>query len=208
MVGIIYKVTNNVNIKCYIGQTRQNLDLRWRQHITASNNPKNADYNSHFHRAIRKHLPSNFIVEELVRIESDDVDYLLVELNKLEIHYIKKFDTYRYGYNSNEGGGANKGLKHSDETKKKMSESRKGKTPMLGKKHSTETKNKIGLKGEKHPNIKPVLQFDLDGNFIKEWSFIKDASDKLNISAGDITRVCKNQRNKAGGYKWKYKINN
>lgn len=53
----------------------------------------------------------------------------------------------------------------------------------------------------------PVLQYDLEGNFIKEWNSIKEASIKLKIDLATICNVCKNngKAKTAGGYKWKYK---
>ena len=54
-------------------------------------------------------------------------------------------------------------------------------------------------------NLKPVIQYDLEGNFIKEWEATKIASTKLNIHASNITNCCKNNRKTAGGYIWKYK---
>ncbi len=55
--------------------------------------------------------------------------------------------------------------------------------------------------------LKPILQFDLNDKLIKEWLSIKDASQKLKISNGDIVACCKKYKyhKSAGGYKWKYK---
>ena len=49
----------------------------------------------------------------------------------------------------------------------------------------------------------PVLQYDANDNFIKEWPCIRDAQDTLKIY--HIGMVCKGQRKSAGGFKWKYK---
>lgn len=48
-----------------------------------------------------------------------------------------------------------------------------------------------------------ILQYDLNGNFIKEWFSIKEAEQTLNIN--NISKCCRGLREKAGGYKWKYK---
>ena len=48
MKGIIYKITNKVNNKSYIGQTRQSIQFRWNKHI----NKKDKTY---FHNAIQKY---------------------------------------------------------------------------------------------------------------------------------------------------------
>lgn len=61
---------------------------------------------------------------------------------------------------------------------------------------------------------KPVLQFSLDDEFIREWNYIREAANALNISAGDICKCCKGKRicrgkeypvYSAGGFKWRYK---
>lgn len=51
----------------------------------------------------------------------------------------------------------------------------------------------------------PLLQYDLDGNFIKEWPSAREASRKLNLNISGICLCCQNKRNYCGGYKWKYK---
>ena len=62
--------------------------------------------------------------------------------------------------------------------------------------------------GERHQNSKKVLQFDLQGVFIKEWSFIAEAGKELNINRSNITQCCKGNYKTAGGYIWKYKDTN
>lgn len=52
---------------------------------------------------------------------------------------------------------------------------------------------------------KPVLQFDLDGSFIKEWDSAKTAGKILNIDSGDIGRVCMGKQSHAHFYYWSYK---
>jgi hypothetical protein len=52
---------------------------------------------------------------------------------------------------------------------------------------------------------KIILQFDLEGNFIREWISMSDASRKLKIALGDIWRVANNKRKSAGKFVWKYK---
>jgi hypothetical protein len=52
---------------------------------------------------------------------------------------------------------------------------------------------------------KSVLQYDLNGNFIKEWQSITKTSKDLNLSDSHISNVCKGKRNKCGNFVWKYK---
>ena len=76
-------------------------------------------------------------------------------------------------------------------------------------KHSYKVLNrKVNVNGfieyrEKHK--RKVNQYDLDGNFIKQWNYIKEAENFLNIkSIGRISECCNNKRKSAFGYKWKY----
>lgn len=55
---------------------------------------------------------------------------------------------------------------------------------------------------------KGILQYDLQGNLIREWPSMKEASETLGIHNGHICSCCRGKRNKAGGYIWKYKNNN
>ena len=91
---IIYKVTNLINNKCYIGQTKKTLSERMQNHIYKVNT---CNLNLKFYNAIRKYGIENFNWEILE--ECDDIN----TLNNLEIFYIKKYDSFNNGYNSNEG---------------------------------------------------------------------------------------------------------
>lgn len=61
------------------------------------------------------------------------------------------------------------------------------------------------IKAAKKKSI-AVLQYDLDGKFIREWKSAAEASKKLNITSGRICMVCKGIRKSANGYKWRYKL--
>lgn len=70
---------------------------------------------------------------------------------------------------------------------------------------STETRlmmgNNISLRQQK-----PILQYSLSGEFIKEWESAKKASEVLKIPASHITKVCKKKAYMAYGFIWMYKI--
>lgn len=51
----------------------------------------------------------------------------------------------------------------------------------------------------------PVLQYDMKGNFIKEFPSTKEVERQLGIRSEQISRVCKGKNHHAGGFKWKYK---
>lgn len=50
-----------------------------------------------------------------------------------------------------------------------------------------------------------VLQYDSQGNFIREWRSIKEVEKQLNINHSSIWACCKGKRKTAGSYIWKYK---
>ena len=49
-----------------------------------------------------------------------------------------------------------------------------------------------------------VIQRDLEGNFVKEWSSLQEASDVLNIKYQSISATCRGKHKTAGGFKWEY----
>lgn len=60
---------------------------------------------------------------------------------------------------------------------------------------------------EKSPRAKIVLQFDINNNFIKEWSCAKLAADELGLHRSGICVTCKGKTLTCGGFIWKYKEN-
>lgn len=96
MKGYIYKITNKVNGKSYIGQTRYTVEFRWRQHIHKKDNV-------YFHNAIHKYGIDNFTIETL-----EECDYK--DLDSREIYYIAKYNTFKEGYNLTIGGSGNRRL--------------------------------------------------------------------------------------------------
>lgn len=93
--GIIYKAENVINGKLYIGQTTCSLRERIRGHYCDA---KRNDYK--FSRALRKYSREDWLWEILEdNIPKQDLD-------KKEIKYIAKFDSFLNGYNSNIGGNS------------------------------------------------------------------------------------------------------
>lgn len=63
----------------------------------------------------------------------------------------------------------------------------------------------FGVHGKEHPSSKPVMQYALDGTFIKEWDNSIEAGKALNVCGASIQRCARGDRKTAFGYKWKYK---
>jgi group I intron endonuclease len=98
------------------------------------------------------------------------------------------------------------GKHHSNETKKKMSDSAKGK--VKSKEHIENIKKaKLGLivsDETKAKKSKPVLQYDLQGNFIAKYFGIKEAARKVGMSDSLIGDVCRGKCKQGRGFIWKY----
>ena len=62
-----------------------------------------------------------------------------------------------------------------------------------------------GKYGKKHHRSKPIIQYDKEGNFIKEWDCANDVERVLGISNKHIGSVCLGKRKSCGGYIWRYK---
>lgn len=95
MKGIIYKITNDINDKIYIGKTEEKLNERWSRHIydaTLTNSKNRPLYN-----AINKYGIQHFFITE---IESCNVE----ELSEREKYWIAYYNSYYNGYNATLGG--------------------------------------------------------------------------------------------------------
>lgn len=209
-VFALYMLLNKINGKKYIGITSKTPEERWRN---------GAGYRGcrKINCAIKKYGWDNFYHIVLYRGLSKDQVYLL------EKEYIRKHKTQdgNYGYNIYKGGEHIAiGQKMSDESKLKMSNSRKGmyvgdKNPMYGRHHTAEARKKISNanKGTKHPprsqeykdNIskrskKKVLCIELG----IEFESIAQAAQYCSISNSCIGKVCNHTIATAGGYHWEF----
>lgn len=96
---VIYKITNKINNKCYIGQTAKKPEERWEEHIRHSQGKHINDQNKHLYRAMRKYGIKNFTFEVIQdSIQTED------ELNEAEIYWIHYYNSFLKGYNENFGG--------------------------------------------------------------------------------------------------------
>lgn len=114
---IVYKVTNLINGKIYIGQTINTLEYRKNQHFReAKSKRKNTVY---FHNALLKYGFENFVFEEIDNADTQE------ELNLKEQKWIAYYlsDNRKYGYNLDSGGKSG-GCKSSS-TKEKIGASSK-----------------------------------------------------------------------------------
>ena len=94
----IYKITNIENGKVYIGQTRQDFNVRWRSHVKRGLKAEPATNNKLYSEMWRLG-PEHFTFEVLTTCPVD-------KLNEQEKYYIQFYDSQNWGYNSNSGVGS------------------------------------------------------------------------------------------------------
>jgi hypothetical protein len=99
-IKIIYKVTNLINSKVYIGKTERGLEKRKQEHIKFALKI-NENFYSHFHFSIKKYGIDNFKWEII-----DDTSITIQELNNKEKLYIEEYNSTNplFGYNITIGG--------------------------------------------------------------------------------------------------------
>lgn len=96
---LIYKITNKIDGKCYIGQTIKNAEERWREHQTHAFGTHPNDVNKTLYKAIRKYGLENFTFEVL----QDNIE-TYEQLDKAEIYWIDFYNSFIKGYNETFGG--------------------------------------------------------------------------------------------------------
>ena len=103
---LVYRLTNTINGKVYIGKwVRDTVDLRWQLHVSSAKH----DSPYYIHRALRKYGSENFKVEVIHRAKTAD------ELSKMETFFIVLHQSFKSenGYNMTMGGEGQVGRKNS-----------------------------------------------------------------------------------------------
>ena len=221
--GLIYclKCPKSNEIR-YIGQTVRTIEKRLKEHkykIEKRNNKRNSWLNHLRNEGLIENLEILLLGEYGVDVINDmETKWILYYLNEgcdLTNTILKGgFGGYKewkedVNKSRSEKLKGRKGKKMSKEARKKISLSLIGKPGRnTGNKHSEETKRKISetKKGSIPPNIKKIKQYDMSGNFIKEWNSSHEAAKELGLSQGNIATVASGsgRRKSTGGFIWKW----
>ena len=198
----VYVHINKINGKRYYGITKQEVEKRWA-------NGYGYKRSKHFWDSICKYGWNNF--EHIVIAKGLTEE----EAKWLEIELIREHDTTNKnkGYNITKGGEGTNGYKHSEETKKKISEAGKGKTiseeqrkklseARKGENLSEETRKKLSEagKGKNNSRATKVYCVELDMYF----DTINEASEYVGCNRHTISQVLTKNNKTAGDYHWLY----
>ena len=218
MIGI-YKITNKINNKCYIGQSKD-IEARWQKHLSVYKTAP--EWN--LYKAFKKYGLESFSFEIIEECEPN-------KLNEREIYWISYYDSFNNGYNMTLGGEACNGTNDKIVYQYDLSGNLIGEYKSaheaarilniqftnICKTCRGERKTAGGFhwsysKEAKIPPIKTkllgdgtVIQYTKDGEFIAEYSSAAEAQKQTGIQRTVIGLVCKGKGKTAGGYVWKYK---
>jgi Straboviridae intron-associated endonuclease 1 len=195
---VVYRVENLVNGDCYIGITRHGVAVRWREHV------RTAGYGRGYRLggAIREFGSENFSITCICRC---------IGISAACREEIKQIEKWRPKYNTTKGGSGVP-LKWSEAAKSKMSTIKKA-NPLrywLGRKRSEETKRKISetKTGKPNPSAagRPLLPWVLEAsaqkrrkkvkhiNSGKVYGSLTEAASDLGISKVHISKICRGGR--------------
>ena len=224
MEGRIYKITNKLNGEFYIGKTIKPLSARFYNHCYDAIKRYST---SHFHRAIKKYGKENFFIEEIEICKNDLSNREIFWISELKPHYNQTLggDGGILGYSHTEETKELLSIKrkgkfvgeenpfynqtHTEEQKEKWSKMRKGQSSpcgFAGKSHKEESKSKTSQTLKNNPNVKrtKVFQYDIEGNFLREFQSISDAAKFVETNPSNIKYTCEGNFNHCKGYRWSY----
>lgn len=171
----IYTILNKINGKQYIGSATS-FYRRRHQHLR---NLRSGNHHSiYLQNAWNKYGEENFkfIILEKVNNKND--------LILREQYY---FDNIKPEYNICKVAGSRLGQKHTEETKLLL-----------------KNNNWKGILDVNNPFSKKCYQYDLDGNFIKEWNAVMQVSREIGLSDSIIVRCLKGKTRTAHKFQWFY----
>lgn len=211
MTGYIYCITNSINQKQYVGQTRFSLQERWYDHC--KNATDESKKNRPLYSAMRKYGIENFKITLLEEVPID-------ELDKAEQRWIQLLDTYRNGYNATLGGEGKQKYNHKVYQQFLSLYQQGYNAQQIAEmcKCAVDTVSKIligagfnTLQNARAQMSHPVTQYTLEMNPIQTYKSRADAAKALQqqgVSASihtivtNIGRVIRGTRQSCYGFKW------
>lgn len=201
-MAYIYKITNDINGKIYIGKTEFSIEKRLSEHIHDAYRERNEK--RPLYSAIRKYGPEHFHIEVIEETDNP---------NEREVYLIEQYGSFKTGYNATRGGDGKKYLDYELIIKtynevKNQAEVARLLNISVDSVHNILANNNIELISSAEVSAKtfgkPVAQLDKKTlEIIKIYPSVIAAENELGIQR-HIAAVCKGKRKTAGGYSWKY----
>lgn len=189
MASGIYKITNLVNGKCYVGSS-VNIKVRFYTHKSQLKHNKHD--NRHLQAAYNKYGVNSFQYETLEECARDKQ-----ALEEREQYYMDTFQAYHenHGYNLAPRAYICIGVKHTAEAIAKRVAANTGHQWNVGKRRA---------KGRKISTMKTVQRISIDGLQKAEYNGTLEAAEAIGISPKRVQMSCRSGRATAGFY-WQYK---
>jgi group I intron endonuclease len=204
MESVIYSYKSPSG-KYYIGQTI-NEDKRKYEH------KMQLDKCVKFNNAITKYGFENFEYTRLFKLNIENEEHLHYVMDRLEVMLIKRFNSYERGYNMTKGGKGQNGLRHSEETKKRISKIKK-ETSKRGEAHHMwgttmredhPAKKFWFEKGNTPHNVTPILVENLETHEKREFETMREASKFSDCASSSICKSLKHKDGKVKNFKFSY----
>lgn len=221
-MAYIYKITNKVNNKIYVGKTSSTIEERFKEHC--SDSKKERCEKRPLYDAMNKYGINQFTIEVIEQVPNDKI------ASEREMYWIKKLNTYIgfencNGYNATLGGDSKRYYNYK-EIANKYKELQNQKETAKFFNCDIETVRKACIEENveiissqqisREKQKKSVLMYDLQENFIQEFETIKDAaiwiiennltqSNKVDGVRSSIRKACNGKYQKAYNHIWKFK---
>lgn len=205
----IYKITNKINGKMYIGKTIFTVEQRWKEH---QKDFRRRDFEKRpLYSAIKKYGIENFSIEE---VEECPIEIL----SEREKYWIEYYGSFKNGYNATIGGDGKQYVDYDLvvanykklKNQTKVAELMKISTDTVFNALKTK-KERILTQQEIQVNERGyiIYQYDKENNYLKSFPSARAAAREVNNNNSDgashILDVCKGKRKTAYGYIWKFK---
>lgn len=193
MIGI-YKITNQINNKSYIGQSIH-IEQRWEEHLYKSSKCSLLKY------ALHKYGVDNFTFEVIEECEQQ-------KLNEREQYWIKYYNTFEEGYNLTLGGGGT--IKYSvegvyEDYLKTNSIEKTAKNIGCHINTARRILREYGINNHEQSDAKPVEKIDTQTlEVIKQYTSIQEAADEMGVDRVAIKMALNGTHKSSAGYYWRY----